>query len=75
MVKRNKHPIREHLLEFFLIGVVFGILEDMLAIYIYSGGTFDFAKAFYIAALVAIPLAIISELVVDRTRIFRLKKK
>ena len=66
--------VREHILEFFLIGVIFGVLEDMLAIYIYTQGEFDFMRGFLIAAVVAIPLAIVSELVVDRTEIFRLKK-
>lgn len=67
--------IEEHLLEFFIIGVVFGILEDMLAIYIYTGGgEFDFVKALIIAAVVAVPLAIVSELFVDRSEIFRVKK-
>ena len=66
--------VEEHILEFFLIGVVFGIMEDMLAIYFYTGGSFEFTKALYVAAIVAIPLAIVSELIVDRTEIFRLKK-
>jgi len=68
------HNIREHLLEFFLIGVFFGIIEDVIALMIYGHSVLNW-RMFYIAAAVAIPFAIISELIVDRTEIFRLKKK
>ncbi|MFC1685531.1 hypothetical protein ACFLZZ_00745 [Nanoarchaeota archaeon] len=73
--KRGWSSIKTHLLEFFLIGVVFGILEDIIAIMLYGGSFVLDPKMFYIAAAVAIPFAIISELVVDWSEIFRLGKK
>ena len=74
MRMKFKHDLREHLLEFFLIGGLLNIIENVAAIMIY--GQTDFNWNMVIAAtLTAIPFAIISELVVDRTEIFRLKKK
>lgn len=71
MVKWNR--IEEHMLEFFVIGVLFGIIEDIIAIMFY-GGQFDLnLRMIYVAAIVAIPFAVLSELIVDRTEIFRLK--
>lgn len=69
-----KHDIREHLLEFFLIGGLLNIIENVFAIMIYGKAAFNWNMVFA-ATLTAIPFAIISELVVDRTEIFRLKIK
>lgn len=75
VIKKAGNAIREHLLEFFLVGIVFGMAEDILAIMLHSGQFTVTWRMFFIAAAVAIPLAIISELIVDRTEIFRMKKK
>jgi len=73
MKKRKKlSSIKKHLLEFLIIGVVLGISEDILAIMFYGGEFVLDPKMFMIAAAVAIPFAIISELVVDWSEIFRL---
>lgn len=66
----EKNKILARILEFFIIGVVLGILEDMIAIFFYTHENFNFNMV-WIAALVAIPFAIISELIVDYTGIFR----
>lgn len=60
----NKKIILSHLLEFFFIGLVMGIIEDMLAIYFATDAPITF-HTFIVATLVAFPFAIISELVVD----------
>lgn len=73
--KKGWGSIKTHLLEFFVIGVVFGILEDVLAIVFYEGVFTIDPKMFYVAAAVAIPFAIISELVVDWSEILRLNHK
>ncbi len=69
-----KHEIREHLLEFFLVGGLLNIAENVSAIMIYGRAAFNWNMVL-VATLTAIPFAIISELVVDRTEIFRLKRK
>ena len=60
------------LLEFFVIGVVFGIAEDLIAVYA-STGKFSW-HILWIVAIVAIPFAIISELIVDHYKPFHKKK-
>ncbi len=59
---RNRTKIR--LVEFFIIGLLFGIVEDVLAITLATGGHFEW-KYIWIAAIVALPFAVISELIVD----------
>ncbi len=60
--KRAQRTVR--FLEFFVVGVVFGISEDLLAIFFVTGEPIT-AKILLIASLVAIPFAAFSELVVD----------
>ncbi|MFH1823580.1 MAG: hypothetical protein ABH817_02605 [archaeon] len=60
------------LLEFFIIGVVMGIAEDLIAVFA-STGVFSW-KIVWIVALVAIPFAVISELIVDHFQPFHKKK-
>lgn len=52
------------LLEFFVIGLVFGIVEDLLAIHFATDSQITW-KTIWIAFLVALPFAVISELIVD----------
>ncbi len=63
-------------LEFFLIGVVFGVFEDILAVQFATGEPITL-KVIWIVFLVALPFAIISEYIVDHPKfwktIFRLK--
>ena len=55
------------LVEFLIIGVVMGVAEDLLAVYFATGEKIDF-HIFWIVFLVALPFAVISELVVDHPR-------
>jgi 1,4-dihydroxy-2-naphthoate octaprenyltransferase len=61
------------LLEFFVIGIVFGIAEDLIAVYA-STGRFSW-HILWIVAIVAIPFAVISELIVDHYKPFHKKKR
>ena len=56
--------------EFFVIGLVFGIIEDLLAIEAVSETILTW-RVVGIVALIALPFAVISELVVDGRDIFR----
>ena len=51
------------ILEFFIIGVAMGIVEDIIAVTISTGAPITW-KVILVVTLVAIPFAIISELVV-----------
>ena len=57
------------MVEFFIIGVVMGIVEDIIAVTISTGASITW-KVFLVVTLVAIPFAIISELVVDHFKLF-----
>lgn len=60
--RKAKRIIR--FLEFFVVGVVFGISEDLIAIFFATGESIS-PRIFLVAAFVAIPFAAFSELVVD----------
>ncbi len=60
----TKKRITFRLLEFFVIGLVFGIIEDLLAIKIATDAKITW-QTVWIAFMVALPFAIVSELVVD----------
>lgn len=55
------------LLEFFIIGLALGILEDVLAIWLATEVEINI-RIVIIAALVALPFAFISEIIVDQKR-------
>lgn len=55
----------ELLLEFFVYGLLLGITEDLIAIFIATGEPITL-RVILIAAAVALPFAIFSELVVDK---------
>lgn len=77
MGPKTKQKIRAHLVEFFLIGLVMGVAEDLLAIYFATDATIGW-EVFKVAFLVAFPFAVISELVVDFgvfRRMFREKER
>jgi len=69
LTKKERKKITSRLIEFFAIGLVMGITEDMLAIYLATNEPITI-KTFYVATAVAVPFAIISELVVDM-KLFR----
>lgn len=55
----------ERFLEFLIIGVVMGVVEDLIAIKLATDAAFD-PRVLGIVVLVAIPFAAFSELIVDR---------
>jgi uncharacterized membrane-anchored protein len=75
-MKLKKKTLR--FIEFFLIGVIMGITEDVIAIWFATGEKITF-HVVWVVFLVALPFAIISEYVVDHPRfwktIFRIKEE
>jgi len=65
-----KHKYKIRLIEFFIIGVLFGVIEDLIAITWATEGVFEW-KYLGIAAMVAIPFAFISEIVVDHPNFWK----
>ena len=63
-------------LEFFIVGMVMGVVEDLIAIKLITNEPFSW-HVLWIVALVALPFAIFSELVADREdfQFIREKKK
>ncbi|MBI4034183.1 MAG: hypothetical protein HY378_01385 [Candidatus Brennerbacteria bacterium] len=57
-------------IEFFLVGVIMGVAEDILAVSLSTGERITF-KVIWIVFLVALPFAIISEYVVDHPRFWK----
>ncbi|WP_306061029.1 hypothetical protein [Natronococcus wangiae] len=55
------------MLEFFIIGIVFGVTEDILAVLIATDAELSF-DIVGVVVLIAIPFAIISELIVDHPK-------
>lgn len=55
----------ERFMEFLLIGVVMGTVEDLIAVKLATGETID-PRMIFVVVAVAIPFAAFSELIVDR---------
>ena len=64
----------ERFVEFFFIGFLLGIIEDIIAIKAATGAVITW-NTVVIAAIVALPFAIFSELIVDRKHFFDFIKK
>ncbi|UZE93921.1 MAG: hypothetical protein IB618_04155 [Candidatus Pacearchaeota archaeon] len=62
------------LLEFFIVGMGLGIIEDLIAIGLATGATITW-HIVGIIALVSLPFAVISELIVDHFKPFHKKNK
>ena len=60
----EKKRVISHLIEFFFVGLLMGIVEDILAIKFATNAKITF-DTFKVAFLVALPFAFISELLVD----------
>lgn len=58
------------IIEFFIVGVLFGVIEDIIAI-IFATGTEITPKVLFVALAVAVPFAFISEIVVDHPRFWQ----
>lgn len=54
----------ERFIEFLVVGVVLGIIEDMIAIMLITGESFNL-RMLGIIVMVAVPFAAFSELIVD----------
>lgn len=54
-------------LEFFIVGVLLGVVEDMIAIFLATDTQFNW-RIVIIAFFVALPFAIFSELIVDHEK-------
>ncbi len=65
-----KHRYKIRLIEFFVIGVLCGIGEDLIAITLATDGEFEW-KYLGFAAIVAIPFAFVSEIVVDHPNFWK----
>jgi len=65
-----RHKTKIRLIEFFVIGVCFGVIEDLIAITFATGGSFEW-RYLWVAFAVALPFAVISELVVDHPNFWR----
>lgn len=56
----------ERFVEFVFAGVVLGVIEDLLAFYLATGGAMSITwRTIAVITLVAIPFAAFSELVID----------
>lgn len=64
----------EVFLEFLVFGIVIGVIEDIIAVKLATGEPIT-KEVFGIVVLVAIPFAILGELVVDRIDFVKLFKK
>lgn len=60
------------IIEFIVIGIIAGIIEDLIAVYA-AAGVFDW-KIVGIVTVITIPFAVISELIVDHFKPFHSKK-
>jgi len=67
------HGQIKRILEFFLIGIVFGVTEDILAVLIATDAELS-VEIVGVVVLIAIPFAIISELIVDHPKFLTFDK-
>lgn len=67
--KTDKRTIVAHLLEFFFVGLIMGITEDLLAIHFATDAEITW-HVLWVAFLVALPFAVLSEILVD-LKVFR----
>lgn len=61
-------------LEFFVVGVVLGVVEDLIAIFLVTKEPIDL-RVIWIAFFVAFPFAVFSELIVDHNKFKNLMRK
>jgi hypothetical protein len=61
-------------LEFLVFGIAMGVTEDLIAVTLATGEPFTW-RIFFIVVLVAIPFAVIGELIVDKKDLFSGKKQ
>ena len=61
-------------LEFFIVGLFLGVVEDLIAIFLVTNKPIDF-RVFWIVFFAALPFAIFSELIVDHDKFKVLMRK
>jgi len=61
-------------LEFFIVGLLLGVVEDLIAIKLSTDATITWSTI-GIAAIVALPFAVFSEIIVDQARIRRILRR
>lgn len=64
MGPKTKRKIVSHLIEFFFVGLLMGVIEDLLAIHFATDAKISF-EVVKVAFLVAFPFAFLSEILVD----------
>lgn len=64
VMRIEKRKVALRLIEFFFVGLVMGVIEDILAIHFATSSEITF-ETLKVAAIVAFPFAIFSELIVD----------
>jgi hypothetical protein len=69
MGPKTRRRVLIRFLEFFIIGILMGVSEDLIAIHFATDAAIT-PYVFKVALLVALPFAVISELLVD-SKIFR----
>ncbi|MBU0572225.1 hypothetical protein KKH23_00970 [Patescibacteria group bacterium] len=69
MKTADRKKVLAHLFEFFVLGVCMGVVEDIIAIH-FATDTIITLQTFKVAVLVAVPFAIIAEILVD-LKVFR----
>lgn len=65
-----RHATKIRLFEFFIVGLLFGIIEDLIAIMLATEGYFKW-RYVAVAAVVALPFAYISEVIVDHPNFWK----
>ena len=70
MIKVKISEKTERILEFVVIGLIMGITEDLLAVWLATGEPITW-DILWIVILVALPFAFVSEYVVDHPRFWR----
>lgn len=65
---------KERFLEFLIVGLGLGLVEDLIAVKATTRATIDL-KTILIIAIVALPFAAFSELVVDKGNFMKKKEK
>lgn len=63
-VSKDNKRIMSHVVEFFIVGLVMGVTEDIIAIRLATNAEITW-EVFKIAFWVALPFAFISELLID----------
>lgn len=73
-MNKESRGVLAHIIEFFLVGLVMGIIEDLVAIKFATDATITL-DTIKVAFLVALPFGIVSDLLVDGKFFRKMVKK